>query len=277
MSALLTSICNALLGNREAPNNELDFDMEKELERQIEEELDKDCIAEIDRYRRIDEWAGSFQNIYSQTALKCQQRLMEAKLLDLDIVQFLQYTRAGTLDQLRLKAFDILVDFRILQHPEFLTWFIYTMSTDISPWIRRNLHRMFGIWLATVAFGEDTDQSESRPSASLVIEQESSTEARQAQLARKQTVPGAIEALKRELGSNKALKEALWAACNYPRVNLFELSDFVEICGSLYEPRNSVIAKLKYPRYWKTQHLGNVSLFLFRLSGLIVRQRLTFL
>ena len=38
---------------------------------------------------------------------------MKAKVVDLDLIQFLQYTRAGTYDLLRLEAFEILVDFDI--------------------------------------------------------------------------------------------------------------------------------------------------------------------
>ncbi|KAK2741885.1 hypothetical protein FQN57_005444 [Myotisia sp. PD_48] len=257
ISQLLESICTALLGRREPQSNDLDFDLEKELERQAEEQLDKDCIDEIDRYRRIDEWAGSFKSIYSRTALQCQYRLMKAKILDVNLVQFLQYTRAGTLEELQLKAFEILLEFHIFKSPELVTWFIYAMSMDRSPWLRKNLQRLFGEALAVIAFGEDTSSSDSGPSDSLVIEQESSTEARQAVLARKQTVLGALDALKQELGNDDTLKASLWAACNSPGIGISELSDFVTFCGSLYHASDKGMVILKYPRYWKTEHLGN--------------------
>ncbi|KAM5506995.1 Transcription initiation factor TFIID subunit 2 [Microsporum canis] len=257
ISTLLKSICNALLGKRERSANDMDFDINREIERQAEEQLDKDCIAEIDRYRRIDEWAGSFRNIFSRTSLECQKRLMKAKLLQVDLVQFVQYTRAGVLEELRLKAFETLLEFRLFEHPELITWFIYNMSTDASPYIRRNLYRLFSEALATIAFGTESEPSGSFAGNSLVIEQESSTEARQGQLARRQAIPGALDALKQELGSNKALKEALWAACNSPRASLAELCDFVYAVGALYHPVEQAMARLKLPRYWKTQHLGN--------------------
>ncbi|KAF3482079.1 transcription initiation factor TFIId 127kD subunit [Arthroderma uncinatum] len=257
ISTLLKSICNALLGRRETSSNDVDFDINREIERQAEDQLDKDCIAEIDRYRRIDEWAGSFKNIFSRTSLECQKRLMKANVLDIDLVQLVQYTRAGILEELRLKAFEMLLEFRLFEHPELITWFIYNMSADPSPWIRRNLYRLFGEALATIAFGTEAEPSGSLINDSLVIEQESSTEARQLQLARRQTVPGALDALKQELGANKALKEALWAACNSPRTSLVELCDFVYLVGALYHPVDHAMVKLKYPRYWKTQHLGN--------------------
>ncbi|KAL1979801.1 hypothetical protein VTN96DRAFT_5186 [Rasamsonia emersonii] len=265
VASLMNSLCNALLGRVESSSsNDLEFDMEKELERQAEEQLEKDAIAEIDRYRRMDEWSSSFQNIYSRTALRCQLRLMQAKVIDLDVMHFLQYTRFGTFDMLRLEAFECLVELDIFSSPELLRWFIYVMSADPSPWMRHRLHRLFGIALATVAFGVEQPPTPPAPSDGLIIEQESSTEVRRAELARKQTVPGAIEALKKELSGNPVLKECLWAACNSPVIGALEISDFVDLCKVFYDPIFSLMVTLKYPRYWKAQHLGNGKMRFYR-------------
>ena len=258
----MDAMCHALLGVNDKGNdndNDLDFDMDKEAERQQEQRLDKDCIVEIDRYRRMDEWTSSFQNIYSRTALRCQQRLMQAGRLDLDILQIVQYTRAGTFDLLRLDAFNVLVDLDIFQSPELLTWFIYTMSSDTSTWLRRNLHYLFGRALAPVAFGERANKIQSAQQDGLIIEQDSSTDVRQAILARKQTMPGALNALKKDLSGNAALKEALWAACNSPSIGIIELCDFLDLCRVLYDPVDHKIVTLKLPRYWKVEHLGKVN------------------
>jgi transcription initiation factor TFIID subunit 2 len=255
----MKSIGRALLGKKEPHNDDLAFDMERELQRQAEDQLDKDCIAEIDRYRRMDEWTSSFQNVYSRTAIECQYRLMRANMLDMDVVQFLQYTRPGTFELLRLEAFEILAELNLFRRPELLTWFMYNMSSDISPWVRRSLHRVFGRNLADVAFGEEDSHQDRAATNGLVIEQESSTEARQAQLARRQTITGAIAALKQELAGNQVLKGALWAACNSPFVGLSELCDFVDLCAVLYDPIEQKLVNLKYPRYWSVQHLGSVS------------------
>ncbi|KAL1958054.1 hypothetical protein VTO42DRAFT_5266 [Malbranchea cinnamomea] len=283
ITTLMKSICEALMGKREPDTGDLDFDMEKEIQRQAEEQLDRDCIAEIDRYRRMDEWTSSFQNIYSRTAIKCQRRLMQAKVIDFNIFQFLQCTRAGTYDLLRLEAFETLAELDIFKYPELLVWFMYNMTSDPSPWMRRQLHRIFGYSLAAIAFGDDSVQTQYRSSDNLIIEQESSTESRQATLARRQTVPGAIEALKQELANNQVLKEAMWAACNSPYVGLSELRDFMDICSVLYEPIQHKVAKLKYPRYWGVQHLGNGKLRFFKteryrtmpLSQIVAKQSQT--
>ncbi|EEP76699.1 predicted protein [Uncinocarpus reesii 1704] len=256
VAALIRSITDALINGKENSDG-VDFDINRELGRQAENQLYLDCIAEIDRYKRMDEWTSSFQNLYSRTAIDCQRRLMKGKVLDVDVAQFLPYARVGTFDLLRLDAFRILLDLDIFQRPEILKWFVYTMSMDASTWMRRQLHRAFGIVLASVAFGEDDKFAETSPSGLLVVEQESTTDTRRVKLERKQTVPGAIEALRQELSDNMVLKEAVWAGCNSPCIGLVELNDFLYLCTILYKPVNQMIVTLKYPKYWKAEHLGS--------------------
>lgn len=258
----MNSLVKALDGRlADAPSlNDMEFDMEKELERQAEEKLERDVITEIDRYRRMDEWSSSFQNIYSRTALRCQLQLMKAKVMDLDAIHFLQYTRSGTFDLLRLEAFDCLVELDIFKTPELLRWFLFNMSSDNSAWIRHQLHQLFGRALASVAFGTDQASNEPVQNEGLIIEQESTTDVRRADLARKQTMSGALDALKQELAQNSTLKEALWAASNSPCLGTLEISDYADFCRVLYDARTSVLVKLRYPRYWKCQRLGGVSI-----------------
>ncbi|EED16147.1 transcription initiation factor TFIID subunit TSM1/127kD, putative [Talaromyces stipitatus ATCC 10500] len=257
IASLMASLVNALEGRiAETPSqDDMEFDMDKELERQAEDKLEQDVIAEIDRYRRMDEWSSSFQNIYSRTALHCQLQLTKARIMDLDLIHFLQYTRAGTFDMLRIDAFECLVELDIFKTPELLRWFIFNMSSDSSAWVRQQLHCLFGRALATVAFGTDQTVTESTQSEGVIIEQESTTDVRRANLARKQTMSGALEALKQELAQNTTLKEALWAASNSSCVGTLEISNYADLCRVLYDAKTSVPVRLKYPRYWKCQRI----------------------
>ncbi|KAK2758685.1 hypothetical protein FQN54_003375 [Arachnomyces sp. PD_36] len=256
VSTLMKAMCHALLGVTDKSDDGQDFDMEREVNRQEEEKLDKDCIVEIDRYRRMDEWSSSFQNIYSRTALKCQQQLMQAGRMDPDIMLVLQYTRASTFDLLRRDAFEVLMELDIFSSPELIKWFLYTMSSDSSLWLRLNLHHLFGKALAYIAFGDRDNKNQPAQQDGLIIEQESSTEVRQATLARKQTVSGAIEALKKDISENTTLKDCLWAACNSTVIGALELCDLLDICRVLYNPITQKLVKLKFPRYWRVQNLG---------------------
>ncbi|KAJ5936672.1 hypothetical protein N7466_003122 [Penicillium verhagenii] len=265
VASLMRSLCHALLGRNESRQEDelANFNMERVLEAQAEEQLEKDTIAEIDRYRRMDEWSSSYQNLYSRAALHCQMHMMQAKILDTDLMRFIPYTRAGTYDLLRLQAFDCLVDLDISQSPDLLRWIIYTMTSDSSPYVRRNCLRAFGRTLAMIAFGR-APQPETNQSDGLIIEQESSTEVRQADLARRQTVPGAIEALKRELYHDASLKEYIWAACNSWLIGIDEMADVADLCHVMFEPITSKHAKLRYPRYWKVEKVGFGKVRFFR-------------
>ncbi len=216
------------------------------------------CIGEIERYRRMDEWIPSYQNLYSVTALECKRRLAQGKVVPIRVTDFLQYTRQGTFDPLRLAAFGNIVELGLLRNDAVLEWFLSVRRSDPSPFVRQRMQRLFGKGLAIIAIGEGTSKDVSPQQNGLIIEQESSTESRQADLARKQSVSGALTALKKEIGSNTVLKRALWDAVTSPDITLSEIRDLLEICGLLYEPVTSMIVALKYPRYWKVENLGHV-------------------
>lgn len=246
------------------PDDELaHFDMERVLETQAEEQLEKDTMAEIDRYRRMDEWCSSFQNLYARAALHCQMQLMQARMLDLDLMRFIPYTRAGGYDLLRLQAFDCLVDLDISQSPELLKWHVFTMTSDSSAYVRHHCQQIFGRVLAQIAFGRPK-QTEPTQTDGLIIEQESTTAVRQADLARRQTVPGAIEALKREIGGDPSWKELMWSACNATSIGVLQLAELLDITRILFDPVTSKIVRLRYPRFWKIQNLGHGQLRFYR-------------
>lgn len=242
------------------PNNEpsgYSFNPEDEDE-EDETRFHNICIGEIERYRRMDEWIPSYQNLYSVTALECKRRLAQGKVIPTRVTDFLQYTRQGTFDPLRLAAFTNMVELGLLKNDAVLEWFLSVLGSDPSPFVRQRMQRLFGKGLAIVAIGESTSKDVPPQQNGLIIEQESSTESRQADLARKQSVSGALTALKQEIGSNAVLKKALWDAVTSPEITLSEMRDILDICGLLYEPITSMIVALKYPRYWKVENLGHV-------------------
>ncbi|KAI1932740.1 Transcription initiation factor TFIID subunit 2 [Ophidiomyces ophidiicola] len=257
VATLMQSIVKALLSEGEVQSSGLHIGLDQEIELQAESRLRLELIEELNRYKRMDEWASSFQNIYTRTAIDCLRRLMKNGAIDVDLTQFLPYTRLGTFDMLRLDAFRALLELGIFKHPELLRWLLYTMSTDSSAWIRQELFRAFGRSLANVAFGKESDENEVSLTSDLVIEQESSTNAREAKLARKQTIPGALDALKNELSGNTALRDAIWSACNSRQTSLNELNDLLCVCSILYEPIDQMIIRLKYSKCWRAEHLGD--------------------
>ena len=217
------------------------------------------CLEEIDRYRRMDEWIPSYNNVLSITALDCKRKLVKASAADLNLADFLQYTRDGTSDDLRLKAFEALLDLGLIKQEKVLRWFLVVLGTDPSPYIRERMLRLFGKLLAALAIGEVSVSN-----AVLEVEddgltiEETSTEARKKEMDRTKTITGALEALKEEASSNEVLRKGLWAAVLSPAISLQEMGSLIDACSYLYKPKDSHIVKLRYPRYWKCKKIGKV-------------------
>lgn len=229
------------------------------------------CLEEIDRYRRMDEWIPSFNNVLSTTALDCQRRLAKANAADFSLYDFLQYTREGTSDDLRISAFEAMMDLDLVKHDKVLRWFLIVLGSDPSPYLREHMLRLFGKLLAALAIGEISISSTNIRSGNegvteendgLIIENDgltienTSTDARKKYVDRRKTVTGALEALKEEIGGNETLRKGLWAAISSPAISLQQMGQLIDICSLLYTPNSSLIITLRFPRYWKCRHLG---------------------
>ena len=211
------------------------------------------CLEEIDRYRRLDQWIPSYHNILSTTALDSKARLMKAGIIPTSVTDFLHYTRDGCFDSLRLSAFSNLIDLRLIRKIPIAKWFLFALSNDPSPYIRSNLVSLFGQLLGSVAIGENPAPA-SQPKAEadeLIIEQESSTTVRQAEMGRKHVAKVALKALRCEFGHHPAFKAALWQAVEGPLLSLDEIKERLHICHMLYDQVNSQIVVRKLPCYWR--------------------------
>ena len=220
----------------------------------------RSCLDEIDRHRRLDEWVPSHQNVLSTTALNCRKLLAKAGSIEKNPIDFLRYTQNGTLDELRIAAFSSLLDLGYGKNEHVTRLFFYVLGSDPSPYVRSHLLRLFGKFLGSVAIGEDNEANKAsealQEAHGLVIEQESTTEARKADLARKQTVSGAITALKSDIGSYVPLKAGIWEATNSSVMTISEISELLLVCDLMYEPTTSMTIMLSLPRYWRVVNQG---------------------
>ncbi|KAJ9609462.1 Transcription initiation factor TFIID subunit 2 [Cladophialophora chaetospira] len=236
-----------------------DYDLEDEVHelKQFESHL----LEEIDRYRRMDEWTSSFQNLYSRTAMECQAMLAAVGIGQYSPLHFLQYTRPGNYDMLRQTAYTILVTPKIFEDPAILRYSLYCMVADPSPYIRHSLQRAFGIVLGRRAIGDNSTITRPAAAEGLVIEgasieEEDLASKRAQELARRQNLDAAVKALKGELGGNQALQSALWNAICYDQITLEDVQTLLDYCRLLYDPVDEMKVSLRLPRYWKVQSLG---------------------
>jgi transcription initiation factor TFIID subunit 2 len=268
MNALTDAIASSSATTEEA------FSFEPDIDNGDNPQFYVSCLEEIDRYRRLDEWIPSFQNILSSTALDCKHRLMKIGGIPIKAADYLTYTQDGCHESLRLTAFRCLMDLGLYRNDQILRWFLFVLSTDPSAYLREYMIRLLGKTLGSIAIGEfetSAKDQDAMDTGGLVVEQESSTEARQADLARKQTIPGALAALKSDLEHNEVLESSLWQAIESPTITIRELGELLQISSLLYDPVTSYLIILKYPRYWSCRNVGRSTNLLTGKPCLLVR------
>ena len=244
VSTLITALAESLQAKAEAW-----YDMGVD-ELEDHRRFRTEALEEIDRYRRMDEWMPSYHNIYSRTTLDCQCRLAKASLLRADPLSFLHYTNHQSYDLVRIHAFDALVELGLFKTPAVIRWLLSVAAGDPSPFVRDALRKVLWKALAIVALGHDEEQ-EPPVVSDLIVEQESSTDTRQALFARRQTIEGALEALKAAMRNNESFGDALWSATTSSEIGLLEIADFLDVCHSTFDPFDDTVVVLKYPRYWE--------------------------
>ncbi|ETN42732.1 uncharacterized protein HMPREF1541_01890 [Cyphellophora europaea CBS 101466] len=269
VSTLMKGLAKALIAKPLSAPDVDAMDLDQTREYADLQQFEQACVEEIDRYRRMDEWTSSYQNLYSRTALECQAILANAGIHRYSPLHFLQYTRPGNYDMLRLAAFEVLVDPRIFEMSSVLKYVIHCTVADSSPLIRQELQKAFGEIIGRRAIG-DRGQAivieKQAGSDDLVVEEGADKSATRAEeIARRTSIDAALLALKKELGENAILKKAVWDAVSYSEITIDDLATMLDFCRMLYPPKDEMKVKLQLPRYWQVQHLGkvwNIGLFL---------------
>ena len=188
------------------------FDFENDDEEE-EAAFRMDAVNIIERYGRIDEWISSYNNLYSTTVMTCMQRLMEHNVIDQRTTDFLQYSRAGNLDVVRLKAMDCLVRLKMMRNSAFTSYILGALANDPSPYMRNQMLQLFWHGLGTLAnnqiFPALDNGTIAERHGGLIIEQESVTESKPQDVARARSVPGMLEELRKVLQDDDGIKRAI--------------------------------------------------------------------
>lgn len=222
------------------------------------------AIREILRYQRMDQWQPTYQNIVSEVSLEIRRDLTLLGVKDAKMELFMSYTREGTLETLRAKAFDCMIDLGALRTPVLIEYICKVIGTDPSAYIRKRVYSALVKGLGMVATGDDKSKVKDEPDMELgemmIIEDGGdSSSSRKDELAR-ETISGAIASLKKEIGEDKVLKESLWKACTSQDIGLLELRDLTDICRLLYSTKDSLIVVMKRPRHLRCEHIGKAVL-----------------
>ena len=282
VSSLMKGLVNAIVAKPLSAPDVDAMDLDQTREYAELQQFEQACVEEIDRYRRMDEWTSSYQNLYSRTALECQAILANAGIYKFSPLHFLQYTRPGNYDVLRLAAYEVLVNPNLFNIHSVLRYVTHCMVADSSSLIRQELQKSFGKVLGQRAIGVGGQtvvvEKQADPDELVVEEGTDKSTDRAAEIARRTSIDAALLALKKDVGGNEVLKKAIWDAVCYPEINLDDLAAMLDYCRMLYPPKMEVKIKLELPRYWKVQNLGKVSAecFLICVAANVSKGKLKF-
>lgn len=226
-----------------------------------DEKFQKEAINELERYRRIDEWISSYQNIYSVTALECMQRLLQHGVVKNKKAEILQYTQSGNADEVRLAAWDSLVRLNLARRSQILKYLLHSLCDDPSPYFRDQLLRVLGRALGTIAL---KTQEAAKPApkpievGGLVLEQEEPLAVQPVlQDAFGKSPPElALIALKAALVDDEMFKTALWYVIQAPTLAIPEVVSFLDIAALVYDASNGLVVHLRLPRFYTATNLG---------------------
>jgi transcription initiation factor TFIID subunit 2 len=264
IAKLLEALTTSIIPDRWESERDLlsclraDDDDEMELKRFIEK-----TIEEIEKYRRMDEWTSTYQNIWTTTALHCKMRLMKANVIPVAPIEFVRYLQDGNFDLIRIKGFECLIELGLLAKVSIMKLLLACMSSDPSPFVRDRLFKIFCKGMAAVALGESKAAqlaSEAAVEDSGLIVELGEAEIQQRRLAatRNQSIQSALAALKEELKGNLELQAAMWGAVGSPSISVKEKFQLLTICSAMFEADDSLLMTFNYPKVWKCTRVPEV-------------------
>ncbi|EOO00745.1 putative tata-binding protein associated factor taf2 protein [Phaeoacremonium minimum UCRPA7] len=251
VAKLLDALATSLVRGKTEPG----FTISDEQKIEREQFLEK-ALEQIERYRRMDEWACSYQNIWTVTALDCKKKLMKSGVIPLNPLDFVRYLTDETLDLVQIKAFESLIELELMLKPTIMRLLLTTMSRHQSPFVRDRLFKAFCRGLAAIAIGEHKEKDkeiaeEPEDDSGLIIEQDEAViQQRKADFERKEDISRAMIALKEMLKENKDLGEEIWKAIESPIIGLDEKRNLLEICATIFEKDNTLLVTVEYPKFW---------------------------
>jgi transcription initiation factor TFIID subunit 2 len=139
---------------------------------------------------------------------------MQMKIIPRRTTSFLPYTRPGNHDEVRLEAFDHLLNLGMMTNDAFIQYIFSSLSNEPSAYFRDRMWRRIHRGLASIALG-DTKFEEMNGDVEmdgLILDTGASMIASRADAMDRSTVEGALKAMRIQLGNNEALEGAIMDA-----------------------------------------------------------------
>ncbi|KAF2857691.1 hypothetical protein K470DRAFT_296919 [Piedraia hortae CBS 480.64] len=228
--------------------DEMDSSDDEDIPPNPDTPIERDAISEIQRYRRLDEYNSTYQNIHTTTALRCLTDCTKAGLIPSEARQLLLYTRASNSSYVRIESFRCLNKLSETRKAEVMNYLLETFSSSPSPYFRTSMLTVLGEALGHIALDEIEKPSPAVGDV-LVLDAAPADLPLAAALTGRNTPESALKKLQSTLLSSKPFARALWAA-TLSTQTLCEKSTLCDLAGLIFPSVSSLIVKMKLPKYW---------------------------
>jgi transcription initiation factor TFIID subunit 2 len=202
VAKLMAAAVKTLVSTRQ---QKMTFDLHDYEQETRDAEIQREAIEEVQRFRRMDEWIPSHQNIYTVTALEGMRLLMQNKFLPLRCSDIMQYTRPGNSNFVRTKALECLVDLGAFSNAPITAFFLVSFYTERSPYMRARIWEVICRAFGRMALAEPVRQG---PSHGGLIIDDADVSNRQTQ----KTLAGASAVLRAKVGNETILQGVIMEA-----------------------------------------------------------------
>lgn len=220
------------------------------LRQDSELKIDLDAtLTELERWQRMDRWRPSYENIITERAIQCKERLMQAGLLATTYREMLDYTREQHYHLVRHQAFSSMLNLGALREDPLVRYILYTLQNDPSSSMRHRLACSMKRAIGCMAVRGIRPDTGLQPDIDDMIVEEDTSVAIEVRKDRelRTTMEGALTAFRQEFGEKEVLKQSIWQAVNDPYLALLPRRHLLDICKITYETKESRILKFKIP------------------------------
>uniref|UniRef100_A0A060T3I1 Transcription initiation factor TFIID subunit 2 n=1 Tax=Blastobotrys adeninivorans TaxID=409370 RepID=A0A060T3I1_BLAAD len=239
-------------------------------------------VSEIDRCCRLDGWIPSNQNMVTVTSIGQKERLVLEGLCDPSFEGVIQYTRKGNNNDVRVAAFQYLLDLGAIRSKALLHYALTTSTKDSSVYVRNRLifglRTAIGLYAIRGTGGSRTQKGGAQATgtqggAMMVIDGKGNAMAQRQEALARSSVKGAIELIRKEFESENQFKQQLWMAINDRHYGIISKRILLDICQVLYKAADSFIVTLPTPRPKKlvAKHLGQGKMVIKREGRLKIQ------
>ncbi|KAI9279295.1 hypothetical protein BY458DRAFT_502620 [Sporodiniella umbellata] len=214
----------------------------KSLESTEDSKINAIARAEIERFRTLDYVVPSYHNVITIACLKTITKFMLKRIIPVNLPMFVQYTRYGNYQEVRLAAFDSIYMICGLSHSILNKYLLNVMARDPSIYVSHYVARAMLAWLG-LALKESEDTNNTGNVVEEFAEEEGKVAVKDLDFSEQKTpfqiAQQSIENVRKRFEANKELEHLIWSMLNSTKKGKIDHcvhKCLLQFCEFVYKP-----------------------------------------